>query len=460
MKHSILAGLVAVAVFVGWPHAQQPPPQPPTTTQQPSEIGVPIVGDGGGPPRLAVPDFIALSPDAETVAIAKILGQVLWDDLNFEHEFAFIPRDVYASIPKATSFTDVPFDRWRELNADGLVIGTVQKVDAGVKVEVRLFEVRTRRSVFGKEYTGAASANPRRYAHMVSDDLHLTQRALRGVAQTRITFASDRDGERMKNTVQKRDVKEIYIADYDGERQTRVTVNGTLNVFPRWSPDGRSIAYTSYGKGTPQILISNIFQATREEVTKGSDENWLAAWSPDGTKLCIASPREGKGYTNLYIVNRDGSGLRKLTNHPSINTSPTWSPSGTQIAFSSDRTANPQVYVIGADGVGQAQRITVSESYADKPTWSPAPYNEIAYTARTGPGNDIKVIDMATREVRQLTFGEGSNESPAFAPNGRHIAFTSTRAGKKQIFTISRTGRDLKQLTRVGNNEHPDWSAK
>ena len=67
---------------------------------------------------------------------------------------------------------------------------------------------------------------------------------------------------------------------------------------------------------------------------------------------------------------------------------------------------------------------------------------------------------MATREVRQLTFGEGSNESPAFSPNGRHIAFTSTRAGKKQIFTIARTGKDLKQLTRSGNNEHPDWSAK
>ncbi len=350
MKHSILAGMMAAAALVGWPRAQQPPPQPPTTTQQPSEIGAAISAEGGGPPRLAVPDFIALSPDAETVAIAKILGQVLWDDLNFEHEFAFIPRDVYASIPKATSYGDVPFDRWRELNADGVVVGTVQKMDAGVKVEVRLFDVRSRRSVFGKEYSGGAAANPRRYAHLVSDDLHLTQRALHGVAQTRLTFASDRDGERMKGTVQKRDVKEIYIADYDGERQTRVTVNGTLNVFPRWSPDGRSIAYTSYGKGTPQILISNIFQATREEVTKGNDENWLAAWSPDGTKLCIASPREGKGYTNLYVINRDGSGLRKLTNHPSINTSPTWSPSGTQIAFSSDRTGNPQVYVIGAGG--------------------------------------------------------------------------------------------------------------
>ena len=457
MKQTLLTVATAIAVLGGWPHAQQPPTPPP---QQPTDIGATIAGGDGAPPRLAVPDFIALSPDSETVAIAKTLGQVLWDDLNFEHEFAFIPRDVYASIPKATSFADVPFDRWRELNADGIVIGTVQKTEGGVKVEVRLFNVRSRQSAFGKEYSGGASANPRRYAHMISDDLHLSQRALHGVAQTRLTFVSDRDGERMKGTVQKRDVKEIYIADYDGERQTRVTVNGTLNVFPRWSPDGRSIAYTSYGKGAPQILISNIFQATREEVTKGSDENWLAAWSPDGTKLCIASPREGKGYTNLYVVNRDGSGIRKLTNHPSINTSPTWSPSGTQIAFSSDRTGNPQVYVIGADGVGQTQRITLSESYADKPTWSPAPYNEIAYAAKTGPGNDIKVIDMATREVRQLTFGEGSNESPAFAPNGRHIAFTSTRAGKKQIFTIARTGKDLKQLTKTGNNEHPDWSAK
>jgi len=116
------------------------------------------------------------------------------------------------------------------------------------------------------------------------------------------------------------------------------------------------------------------------------------------------------------------------------------------------------VYVISADGAGQAQRITLGETYADKPTWSSPPYNEIAYTAKTGPGNDIKVIDMATRQVRQLTFGEGTNESPAFAPNGRHIAFTSTRSGKKQIFTIARDGTDLHQITKTGNNEQPDWS--
>ena len=74
------------------------------------------------------------------------------------------------------------------------------------------------------------------------------------------------------------------------------------------------------------------------------------------------------------------------------------------------------------------------------------------------PGNDIKIIELATGMVRQLTFGEGSNESPAFSPNGRHLAFMSTRAGKAQIFTMARTGKDVKQMTRTGNNYQPDWS--
>jgi TolB protein len=448
---------MTLALFTAQLPTQQPQTTQPPAPQQPTEIATTIKGDGGQPPRLAVPDFIALSSDAETVAIAKMIGQVLWDDLNYEREFAFIPRDVYSTIPKATSFIDIPFDRWRELNADGIIIGTVQKTGNLLRVEVRLFNIQSRQSVFAKVYSGSP-ANPRSYAHVVADEVYQSQRALKGVAESKLTFVSDRDGERMAGTVEQRDVKEIYIADYDGERQTRVTVGRTLNVFPRWSPNGRSIAYTSYRRGTPNIFVSNIYEATMEEVTKGNNENWLPAWSPDGTRICFASPREGKGYTNLYIVNRDGSGLRKLTDHPSINTSPTWGPSGDQIAFVSDRTGTPQIYVLAADGVGQAQRITTAESSADKPTWSSLPYNEIAYTARTGPGNDIKVIDMATRTVKQLTFGEGTNESPVFAPNGRHLAFTSTRSGKKQVFTIARDGRDLRQITKTGNNEQPDWS--
>src|SRR5262249_22638984 len=100
MTRAIFAAALAMFVVPQQPTAPQQPPAP----QQPTEIITTIAGDGGQPPRLAVPDLIALSADAETAAIAKIIGQVLWDDLNYEREFTFIPRDVYNTIPKATSF--------------------------------------------------------------------------------------------------------------------------------------------------------------------------------------------------------------------------------------------------------------------------------------------------------------------------------------------------------------------
>ena len=99
-----------------------------------------------------------------------------------------------------------------------------------------------------------------------------------------------------------------------------------------------------------------------------------------------------------------------------------------------------------------------TDGYCDRSTWSPAPFNELAFVCRSGSGYDIKIYDFATGEIKQITFGEGSNESPAFAPNGRHLVFTSTRAGKTHLFTMARDGKDVRQLTKVGNNEKPDWS--
>jgi TolB protein len=451
-RSAVIVAVAALGLVSPGARAQQQGAAPPP--QQPSDVTFTISGEGGTPPRLAVPEFIALTRDTETVAIARTIAQVLYDDLAFEREFLLIPRDTYATVPAATSVADVPFHRWRELNADGLIVGTVQKTGTGIRIEARLFQVRTRQPAFGREYSGPA-ANPRIYAHTFSDELYQRQRGLRGVARTKLVFDSDRDGERLANTIENRGVKEIYISDYDGENQKRVTIDRWLNITPTWSPDARSIAYTSYRRGGANLFISNIFQGTLEEVTRGRPgEHWLPAWSPDGTRIAFSSTRDGN--PEIYVANRDGSDVRRLTNHQGIDISPTWSPSGTQIAFTSDRSGTPQIYIIGVDGFG-LQKIT-SESYCDRPTWAPAPYNEIAYASRSGPGFDIKVIELATRQTRQVTFGDGTNESPSYAPNGRHLAFMSTRSGKSQIFTVARDGKNLRQVTKAGNNQQPDWS--
>jgi TolB protein len=450
LHHKVLvAAIVAASAAV----AGQQPPAPPPQPQQQSSVELRLTGEPGTPPRMAVPNLLALSNDKETQEAARVIGEVLWNDLDFEREFYMIPRDTYKSIPVAGSIDAVPYDRWREIGADGVVIGTVQRVANGIRVEMRLYNVRARQSVYGREYTGSA-ANPRLYAHTMADELHLSQRNLRGVARTKLTFISDRNREAVLATVEKRDVKEVYVSDYDGANPRRITINRTMNLTPSWSPDGRSIAYTSYRTGIQDILISNIYVGTMENPTKGVGQNYLPAFSPDGTRLAFVSNRDGNN--EIYVVNRDGSDLRRLTNNPAIDSTPTWSPSGSQIAFTSGRSGSAQVWVVGVDGAG-LRRITY-ESHADRATWSPAPYNEIAFAARTGPGNDIKILNIATGETRQITFGEGDNESPAWAPNGRHLAFMSTRAGRQQVFTVDRDGRNLRQLTRDGNNHMPHWS--
>jgi TolB protein len=370
-----------------------------------------------------------------------------------------IPRDTYASIPVPASLDAVPFDRWRELGADGLVIGAVRKSGTAVTVQVRLFNVAGQTAAFSKEYSGTA-ANPRIFAHTIADEIHKLQRNLTGVARTKLTFSSDRDGERMKGTIYSRGVKEIYISDYDGANPRRVTVNRSLNINPVWSSDGKAIAYTSYRRNNmPDIYIQRIYEGTPPEApAKGTDRihNLLPAWSPDGTKLAFMTFRDGN--PEIYVMDTNGSSLRRLTNHPGIDSTPTWSPAGNQIAFTSDRSGSPQIYIVDADGLNQPRRITTQESWADRATWSPAPFNEIAYAARSGPGFDIKIYNVTDGTTRALTGGEGSNESPAFSPTGRHVAFSSTRAGNEQIFVVGRDGNGLRQITREGRNFTPNWS--
>ena len=451
---SLGALIVAVLSISAEPHSAQPAAQQPTP-----EVRLRITGDSGAAPRYAVPDFVALTPNA--AEIAKTLGQVLWDDLNFENEFQLIARDTASAIPVGRTPEQVAFAEWREIGADAVFFGTVEQKGNELSVQVLLFNVQTRQSVFGMEYTSPARS-ARAIAHTVADTVHLQQRGLTGVARTRLAFVSDRNNESILGTVEKRSAKEVYVSDYDGANQIRITQARQLSLSPNWSNDARAIVYASDRNHTWELLVSFITTGESKNLTRGRadvfpDGAYHPVFSPDGRQILFAMTPRGEGAQEIFVMNADGTGVRRLTNDPAIDTTPTWSPSGTTIAFTSTRGGRQQIYTMNVDGSG-VEVLRIPDGEVDRATWAPAPYTEIAYSARTGEGYDIKVHDLATGATRQLTFGEGTNESPAYSKTGRHLAFTSTRTGNIQVFTIARDGTGLRQITRAGNNQMPDWS--
>ncbi len=414
----------------------------------------PVTGDWylditrpGTPVRLAIPEFgVAVSGEAsEFAADARMMTGVVRDDIAFAGVYRMLPERFYRVAAERATEGEVDYYQWESVGADILVEARLDTGDGRLVAEIRLHAVRAREQVFGRRYTAEPGA-ARDLAHRIADDILAQAGGYRGVARTRLAFSTTR---------RRPGSKEIYLMDYDGHGQRPVTVNGSLNLTPTWSPNGRALAYISYREGAPALYLAFLYQGRGEKLV-GESQTFTPAWSPDGSRIAFTSSRDGQ--SEIYVISADGSDLRRLTDNPAIDVSPTWSPNGRTLAFTSDRTGSPQIYVMDRDGLN-LRRVSFEGSWNDAPAWSPSRQSsEIAYASRIERGPfDIVVHDLETRQTRQLTTGRGSNESPSWAPNGLHLAFASNRTGNVQIFTMHRDGSGLRQLTREGDNTTPRW---
>jgi TolB protein len=465
MRRSILivTGILSATVLMNGASAPtgldvvSSPSQDPQT-QKPNQVLEVVLSGKDSHPKIGVQDF-----SGGAAGIAATISEVLWADLDYEREYYMIPRKSSASIPAAATPQALPFQRWAELGADFVLMGSVNQSGANLNVEIRLISSRTDSQgtqAFGQTYSGCTAANARFCAHSIADDMHKRLRNLDGIARTKIAFTSDRasedaEGRRLPGGGAG---KEIYIMDYDGATVRRMTTNKSLNIGPAWGPDGRTLAYSSYLTNYPDVVVLTLDGRPPSHPAQGTDvvANHSPAISPDGTKIAFTSNRAGAGNNDVWVVNRDGSNLTNLTpNTPkSMEGAPTWSPAGNLIAYTSDVTGLNQIFVMEADGTNK-RRITFDQQ-VDRPTWSML--NFIAYTLRQPSGHDIAIMNMSTMTPAVITDGLGSNKQPSVASNGRHILFVTTRWGKEHLATIDRDGKNIRRLTEVGNNTYPSWS--
>jgi len=391
---------------------------------------------------------VPLKGDDQSRDACRIVTQVLRADLKFENIFPIVPESLYSALP--TMNPENPnLEDWKSIGAKVLVTARAEATGSDAVVEIKVHMVDSGQIPLQKRYSGPLE-NPRIIAHQAADDIMATAQ-FRGVARSKIAFASDRDATKEKRA------KELYIVDYDGFNPRRFTVNLGLNIHPAWSPDGRSIAYVSY-RPFPEIYIASIYEGKSEKLTAGKyGQVFAPAWSPDGKRIAFASSKTGA--MEIWVANADGTEARRLTHGTALNTAPCWSPTGQEIAFTSDRSGTPQIWLMDAEGLN-VRRLTTVGSWNDGARWNPSKqYTEIAYTSRLDAGFEVAVVDLATHEVRQITEGRGSCESPAWAPNGRHLVFACSRGPQWQLTVSDRLGRDVQTLAvGRGNNVQPDWS--
>lgn len=201
------------------------------------------------------------------------------------------------------------------------------------------------------------------------------------------------------------------------------------------------------------------------------------------TRIAFVS-KHGDG-KELYVMDYDGQRVRRMTTTGTINLSPAWSPDGTRLAFLSFRQKYPAIFILEADGritrlpsgrrdggtgnggngsaeVGEAAERKAGEGKLfSAPDWSPDG-KQIAYSSTKDGNCEIYVIDLASRRDRRLTTNEAIDSSPSWNPKtGTEIAFTSDRSGTPQVYIMDSDGANARRLTYEGAwNDSPAWSPK
>ena len=429
-RRRLAAALAALTATLALGHAS-------ARAQQQRAVVIELENPKRGLYPIAVPRGSESDP-----ALAAEAESIIGFDLEVSGWFDVLdPRSFLADLGAEGLGVDPP--KWKDVGAFGVIKYRVTRAGGDVVLDARLYEVeKGKAAVLSRSYRGK---EVRTLVHAWCNEVVQYYTGEPGFFGSKIAFVTRSSGG-----------KQVMAMDFDGHGAHSLTRNSSLNILPDWSPDGSKVAFTSYMRNNPDLYIVGAGGGRPRRVSKHPGMNTGASWSPDGSKIALTLSKDGN--PEIYVISAaDGQILRRLTDNRGIDTSPVWSLDGREIAFVSDRHGGPQIFVMNADGSNQ-RRVSRNGDYNTTPVWSPRKGKRIlAYTTRDQGHYDIVTLDIETGEMVRVTQGQGNNEEPSFSPNGRAIAFASTRKEGAGIYIANTDGSGKQRRVYKGSATSIDW---
>jgi TolB protein len=313
---------------------------------------------------------------------------------------------------------------WRADGAEGVVKAQSTLKGGTIHLELRLYMVARGAEPVLKREIEAGPTALHAALHQWDNDV---VKAFTGVAAsfgTNLVFGSTLGGG----------VKAIWEIASDGDGLTRLATSAPMAIAPAIGRGGVYYAGVTGDRSGYQLFrIGNPVPVLQQ-----SGQIYGVAFG--GGKMAVVVAQGGQ--SDIYVGNADGTGLAKVTSG-GLNTHPSLSPAG-QLAYTSNKGGNPQIYVDG-------RRVSARGTYNMAPTWCAAPDGaRVIFMGRDGASWDLFSTDAVggIDAMQRLTQDQGSNTFPACSPDGRTVAFFSSRDGGG-LYTSDLRGQNQRKLAGV-----------
>ncbi len=309
--------------------------------------------------------------------------------------------------------------------------------NSGGSFQARATDRITKNVLVSKAYTGGSL---RRQVHTFADEFTGAVDQRKPICLTKIAYKVDEG----RNS-------EIAIADFDGANSQQVTHDNTIVAAPAWAPGKMVLYYSSYKLGNPAIFSHDLTTGARNKVAWYGGSSISPSVSPDGRRVAMILSKGGS--PDVYVADADGSNLKRLTSTREDESSPCWSPDGQWILFVGKPNERRSLCKVPASG-GAIQRVpTAGVGNPTEPDWSPDG-KYIVFT-RQARDFEICVLDVHTGEVTELVPGEDAS----WAPNSRTVIYARRQGGGRVLSLLDVPTKQVKDVTRIsGNSSQPSWA--